>query len=1580
MRASVSKRLASCLVCVSCALLASAAVSAGEPPKKKEPKPKSKIADPFPDPYGKSRPQFLDLLKHAAGYAGAYQGWTKSGKAMKLSTEPSFYILNHVREDARVYALVEAGMQKEAEGQYRDALKIYQTLFDKFLSKDSDILYRISKYGIFVPASQYVQRRILQFPKEDLQFYRTMYDARAREAYEQARRQYSLIGLTDVVNSMLATSYGDNALLDLGNAALDSGHYLEALEYFTTIRDFFPDSDCRTRELTLKIAYCRKVLGNKPAKGGSNNKSALSPEALAGLEKILAGAKHKPKAFHAQLASPPHITSDDYTLLPPTKDPMGLQDPVWKFRLPGSRNDWFVFSQPTITTNSVIYKHKNIVYARSLLNGELRWMNDLGGRVVWQSTHQRKFPMEGVLVQDGLVFTNMYKVGPSLVAYDEVTGQLKWAYGPMAASTREETRMRFESTPAGGPRAIFATYILDNIEGETHTDSEYGVMAFDSTTGRVRWRQRICRLNPGKFAGGFAARHRNRIRSFSSPPLYHEGTVYASTNAGAIAALDARSGRIKWLMKYPYYPGIHDATRQFGKTSRPYYNGVRPYWPFLWFNQRPLMIGERLYVMPVDTRMFMCIDRRSGRVLWCKTKGVNTWDFKKKSRVIHRIEGGGMTHFLGALSTGELVFVYRSRGGAVQLVDPKNGHTLWMSGDLLKRDPQPVMNYSPHIKPWAGIGANGRWYSTAARPFLSQDGTLTVPSYALINTGSYGLTYGYGFSLCHLDLKARKILDKRRYYSGEILAMADYYIHKLVPKALEGHKKLPHKDKKIKEIIRQQELIIKDTVPVNKYGPFRPFSRLTAYRNGIRFELRFGTREISMLYDRAAARKVLASQKGPAADFARAELALADSRLEEASKKLKTCLKTISSEDLDFRAQVNQQLYRVHQRLVRSGIRSADLDKELANCLGMFRTVSTLAEEIQTLFAIAEAYERKGDLPAAARSLRQVVDRYGHYEYPVASISSLGSDALLKSSNGVIDKGGNFVKAMLYNKELAAAMALTRKSLPLYLSTVSPLEKQLTVRAGEYAASKLLDLVRKSPEFAKAFGETGSKVLNAAAPEEQFYRVRQFAGTPIAQTVLNRLLDETDKNKDDGARKRLWALADTARVLGLKLPAAFAKRLTAPPPPPVPTAIAVPVQERDHEFPGDAGAARLLLERRDGLRVHPDLFFVGARVKKRLDNKFEVECIELKSGKAKWKTENIRLRGLGQEPGFHEAFVLEDRVIVHGLYDVIALGLKDGKKLWHFRTPFDFEIRHSVLSGDLLVLSGKAETLALYLNTSNGNGEVAWQVPEQGDLYALPYFHKDRLVSVRKLPFSVTVRYRATGKLIGRLALPDLSLHEAHPLIKEGPRTVPVAHEGSQLVVTDGWYYIALDIETLSVRWKRLIDQNDVTRQPAMRLFLGGDYLAVLKENYDQKVIYMLSSKTGATLWYTDPKNARSPQPMYSMLIQDGKAWGIGVHPGQGFYFVGRDAKSGKRLFQTKCEGYQSKPTVKLLPARYGDYGAITVMDRQNFELKLMDLKKGKVVHTIRQKGVGPFGTHGRVSQLVQNGKMLLLCKDKLKY
>ena len=1293
---------------------------------------------------------------------------------------------------------------------------------------------------------------------------------------------------------------------------------------------------------------------------------------------VLDGAKYEKQILAAQRTSEPNVSADDYVPMPPTADPLGLEEPVWRQGLADSRRDYYVYTQPVVTRNSVLLRHKNILYCRSLLNGELRWKNDLGGRVLWQNNGEFQWPQEDILVQDGLVFAPMFKVGQTLVAVDEITGRLRWAYGPMVAGTQEEANIRFGAAPAGGPGMVYAGYVLDNITGETHTDSEYGVMAFKSTTGRLLWRRPVCTMTPGKFSAGFAVKRRNRIRSFFSPPLYHEGTVYYTTDAGAIAALDALSGRIKWVMRYPYYRRAHDATRSVHGSW---------YHPRLWYNQRPLLIGDRLYVLPVDSSLLLSLDRRTGKVLWNRSK-----------------MSGGHHYFAGAISTGELALVTygRCRTGynvhratpPLVLLSARTGKTLWEAPDIIRWEDQPVLKHWRYAT-LASIRLNIRLFDNAARPFLSADDILYVPTWS----GEIGPHWRPGCHVYHLtgiDLRNRKIVHQRRYLSETLLAHNHWQITEAATR-IKQIEALPFKNDGMKHELRLMKDIAKYTMPVNRHGPFLPFERVTSERYGTAFELRLNARQLEMVYDREKVKQTLAGRTDPNGLFARAELAIAESRLTEAAGLMVKCLDTISSEDLDFRASVNQLLYKVHKELVRAGIRSGDKPAEMAHCLGMNRTVTTLADEVETLFAVAQAAERRGNFAHASRLLQSIANVYGQYEYPVPEIQVLDAGVLGAEASRLLGISRELTGNPMFGPGLQRGVDLLKGTFPVYHSAVSPLPKTLTIRAGELSAREIIRLQKASPRFAGQFDKAARAALGDRPAAEQIARLWEFPGTSAAQAVVEKLIAEADRKlrvrsagiaERAALRGRMWRLADAARVCGLALPRGMRLKLAAPPPESPNPPLAAPMRTRSSNMAEERGTAWLVLDRKSGRSIRPDLLFLGGRVRKRLDNKFVLCCLDLASGKPVWKArerrgdtwfDELRLRGKGDEPGFFEAFVHGDIVIVHGMFDVLAFGLKDGRLRWRYEVPFAFEIKGAVPSGDLLVLAGQAETLALYLPTRDPRGEVAWQEKEQGDIYIEPYFHGDRLVSLRKAPSNLTVRYRSTGKLIGRLSLPDLQLHDEHPLVEGGPRELPVAHDGRQLVVSDGWYYIMLDVEKMAVAWKRLIDANDLTRLPPMRFALEGDYLAVVKQDYDVKAIYMLSSKSGDVLWHTDPKDRNSPQPISSMALRNARLYGIRPHPGQGFYFVGMDGKTGRYLFPpNEQKGYDGKPGTVLLPALHGDGAVALVKDRQDFEVKAFDLKSGRLLYALKAKSSGNFGEHGRASAAAQNGTLVLLGKDKL--
>ena len=1534
-----------------------------------------KTVDPFKDDYVNYTPDFVEKATR----------WKYSEKEMERSSELKYYTLSEVEEVNRANALVKVAIESEVAGEYRKAMTMYQDIINKFsvASEHNEVLYRVSPYGVFVPVAQYCQRRLLNFPKEHLDFFRTLRDPEAKELFDEAVKKYSLDLFSEIVDKYLATSYGGKSLLFLGDAALDRGNYLEALEHFKTIVSFIPDKNLQTPELNLKIQFCEKALGQKVNSNEGSTKSNFSEKDLQLLK--VAIQKEAPVATKVltQRTSLDYISGDDYTRFKPTSDVLGLVEPEWENDLLASRNDYFVYASPVITDTSVIVRLKNIIYCYSIINGYLRWKNDIGGRAVWQDWFQRQYPLEDIVIQDGVIVTPIFKGGSSLVALDEITGQIKWSYGPMSASDGDESLMRFENAPAGGPGTIYANYVLDNIKGDTHIDSEYGVIAFESTTGRVKWRRQVSRLQPGKFDGSFGNNRRNRIRSFFSPPLYHEGTVYVCSNAGTVAAMDGLSGRIKWLLRYPYYPSVHDLTRQFGSLGA-LHGGVlmvQPHAPMFWLNQRPLVVAENLYVLPVNSPFMLCIDRKTGKV---------NWTFDKPT--------GGFNYFLGPISTGELVITGNGRGhgnpnadnasNPLFLVDPKTGKVNWKAPDVVMNDNQPCTNY--YNLGYGGI--NHRYFETAARPFLSDDDKIIIT-----NWSDCSPWYRPGcnvYALGELDLINRKVGAQRRFYAGPFLANMDVFINDKVsrngpyplgaPLAYEDLSKIPRRTKEQDDLMVIYDKVSKDTVPVNEHPAFLPFSRVTFMRYGIPFELRLSPRKISMIYSRSNFEAKTSTDNSLLATFGKSELSVKDGDYKKASEYLNQCLALVSPEDVNFRALIKQQFYKVYLELVRSAIRSNKPKLQLENSLGMSNTASVLPEEVETLFSLAEAYSKNGHFKSAASCLRTLIEVYGHHEFPISSLAAktifYQEDVpLINDTLNEIFTEAKSNTGKIYKNEADKALDFANKSFPLFLSSVSPLPKELTVRTGDLAILKLIEVLKNSGGYDAEYSKLGDAELTGDKIDQLMYHLWKYPGNAKGQETFNRICS-LSANLPEEDRREIWRkLMHMAKICKFKVPGDLAAFFALPEKTTYKD-INPSNGDKTYEVGNFKDGIMITLDREGDLTIQPNLMFVGVKLPKKVGFRFSIVCFDLAQGKEVWRKEEFRLKDLGKEPGFYKAYVYKDMVVVNGMYDVFAFNLKDGAEIWHYKTPYSFEIYEATISGNIFALSGATETVALQIDTKSPVGEVAWQQKEDGNLYSKPYFVNDLFVSVRKYPFNITSRHRTTGSLIARLAIPDLSQVESHPILKDGPPNLPVARFDRFVAVTDEKYVIIYDVVKMEMLWKTPLSNVDLSKELKMRITMNDKYVVLIKEDYDRKAIYCYSLISGDIIWNTDPTNSGSPQAIYSLVLEGDDLYGIGEHPGQGFFFVSYDCVKGTKKFGKLIEGFGSAPIVSLRENVYGKHLVAEVMDRKDFYLIVLDKTNGATVKKVTDKGDGPIGEVGRVAMTVQDGHPVLFSKVQFKY
>jgi outer membrane protein assembly factor BamB/tetratricopeptide (TPR) repeat protein len=611
--------------------LVAAALSFGQSAPEEAPPPSGPT---FEQVYGGYRPDFLDDKR------------VRANEPFKLSLEPWFFNMAQVEHDYRVDALLKKADELFAARDFRGAIKLYHEVISNFPND----LWRIQPDGIFIPSGLYAQRQLLRMPREQLLYYRTLHDAEAQQLFERAKKYYSPLDFAEVAERYLATSYGPRALWELGNMSLDQGDFAKALFYYRQIQDYCSVHDIAAEELALRLAACYRRLGREneyaEARRQAERGSHAGPflQALDRLKPISA-------PYFRQVRNPDCVSLGDYDLFPDPSVPVGRTEFVWSEPHPLAQREWYVRALPCVSGNSLYYLHHNVLFCRSLLTGKLSWAYGPGGlldsfdapnyehaRGLRTAPHYH--PESDLLIHDGLVFASVVKEGPSLVAVDQATGQLRWAKGAFTASDEVERHTRYLAPPAPGPNVVYAPYVVEELVGTSHLSSRPGLQCLDSRSGRLIWSRDLCLLTPAQFSISSRVR---RIRVFGCQPTARDGVVYHCTNAGVVSAVDALSGRILWTTRYPHGPDDHDLRRSVTHS--------------LWFSRPPLLREGRLYVTPADCERLLCLDSATGKVLWSQDR--------KNLANAHTL--------VGINPAGELVV----SGGGLAAVDPRTGAKLW---------------------------------------------------------------------------------------------------------------------------------------------------------------------------------------------------------------------------------------------------------------------------------------------------------------------------------------------------------------------------------------------------------------------------------------------------------------------------------------------------------------------------------------------------------------------------------------------------------------------------------------------------------------------------------------------------------------------------------------------------------------------------------------------------------------------------------------------------------------------------------------------------------------------------------------
>lgn len=1523
----------------------------------------------------------LDIDGTYAGYEPAFSrdGRAKSNsEELKYSRQKLYVNMADVQMDAQVKPILDKANDTAFEKKdYRKASELYRRIIQEY----PDDLYQIAEEGVFVSAARYAQLRLLAFPPKELAYYRTLFDPAAKEIFERAVKRYSIFDYKELVKSHLATSYGDDALYALGNAALDNGQYDEArrcyeqlLEYHGLKDEDSDDIKLNRDQVWVRLAICYKYLGRDEAYKTAIAKVAdRNDPATAGLMGQLEKFKYNEFEIRQREGkrSARYEAMDNRILSEPMPNQFSANRGEWQIPLAKVSYWQEPEALPWATDTDLIYKDMNVLTSRSLLTGQANWVFGPGGSsqdwdfsgYEWMNISTVFTPEQPVLVHDGAVFANMFVSGPSLVAIDQYTGLKLWARGPMAAQTEDEWLDRYQAAPAAGRGMIVVPVVHDDIRGRTHISSSADLAAFDSRTGKLLWRKTLTRISPLKIT---QSRYPRKIRILSSTPLLNEGVVYHCSNAGAIVAVDSQTGDIRWMTRYPQLNGVLDNFTPVPKA---------------WRNTSPVVRGNKIYVTPVDCPFLMCLDKESGRILWTATQGADSnWGQHGKQRGYSQV-----WRLAGFSPDGQLILTGRD----VVLLNPDTGtlvwaaqlHSSWMApgpvqfgGNILAKGQTPPKGLTPAIN---GDG-DDYWFPYGlieTQPTITRDGKMYFGMKNHNgNAGGVMLT-----ELC-LDMNPsdRKFIAQRRWFTPHGFIVDGGWTPPIVKR------------------------------PVNEEPEeFLPAMRMAFTRWGVKFEVDVTKHRIVVRYDRKALDENLAKAGDLNTMFAKAEIARKKGDTRESIKIYEACKDMLPSEEDDVRRNLNLRLYPLYTELAQWGYESANLDMIESACRKMGATASNPSQEIQALLAYSELHEKRGAWDKSAQVLQNASRHYWREPATVSGLETGDRTELMKYAETSLAN-------LLVNVPAPHALSVkdvgtgVKSMLGDYFLSVADVDSDYVLETRTLIAKRLRQMLMRAPDsFKKQYEELAAQDLakysGLTAGERLLWCWPQ---TEAGKKKTRELADGAGSMKPVEAQAALRRLDDLAEACGLGGDLVKGGRDGLERVPVVNTMESGAGMTQIEADNGDSDIVRLILPQKGLPRQTAHLMITGGRKKSSYGNKFTVTCHDMKSNKKVWETRELLLYGKtigdeGFETGFEEVFIAGNLAIVHGRYDVIALAwdgeqdVKDGKKekRWHFRVPVGFEIQKVDMCGNLLVLCGRGSTVALSCET----GDIVWDAGEVGEFYAGPFFHKDMMLTVRNSPSEVSFRKVGSGRLLSRLRLTGLSTNRKHPLFlseagkqnpaaSEAAEAYPVAFGEGLLAVVDGPRYYLVDVEKMQLRWSTPATKLDPAQDPAYRMWLDGGKLFVLKPYYSVLENAVFDTASGNLLWRRREGGKKADEKvkevkdgaategaakstglvLSSMVFINGTAYGIKYEMSStAVILVGMDPVSGNETMRVEMKGY-TEPEAYVEPSWSKDCVTVRIQDGNKFEVWQVDVQTKKIVQQLQLQGYGRLGEYGEASALWQ--------------
>jgi outer membrane protein assembly factor BamB len=531
----------------------------------------------------------------------------------------------------------------------------------------------------YVNVRDFCHLRLLKLPAAARDLYRQRVDAVADQWYAQGIQQRDEDQLRRVVDELFCSSRGDDALLALGDLALERGHYSTARWYWERISprlrlpdgrpvwyafaglDFqehwdalrpqleqsdaepvwlaYPDTDVDLAGVRARLALVSILEGTLP-------RAELELRVLKQLHGEAAGHLAGGEGNYCETLSalletarnwPDRRNTGDWPTFAGSpirsRNLPGAVDlprqPTWQFRyadmMPGFPQqkpterypdrhrgaDRDLGFHPVVVGDLVLVNSSDRVFAYDIRTGEPAFGSGATGQIYPGGTARDSSPdyaVRSVLSEPRFTVTVhgnklFARVGSQvtrrpqqfgvsryrnrLVCLDlRRQGALEWQY-PIDVHDRSYDGWAFEGPPLTDGTGVYVSMRRDGSQPEAH------LACFGAQTGQLLWRRRIC-------TGNFPTDGRRNEMTHTLLTLA-EGVLYYNTNLGAVAAVSARDGVVRWVYQYPRARTVD--------LSTPPAHFYRDLNPCIFY--RGLVIAA-----PRDSEQIFALDTGSGRLVW----------------------------------------------------------------------------------------------------------------------------------------------------------------------------------------------------------------------------------------------------------------------------------------------------------------------------------------------------------------------------------------------------------------------------------------------------------------------------------------------------------------------------------------------------------------------------------------------------------------------------------------------------------------------------------------------------------------------------------------------------------------------------------------------------------------------------------------------------------------------------------------------------------------------------------------------------------------------------------------------------